>query len=165
MEPLHLRLVRDRLGADTTLGLLHVEGQPGVQPFHTCEDVDRGVDQDDGDAGVREVKVPGRTAIPLGEYSVAWTFSPRYAAVMRTTYGRLDGHMPQVLDVPGFRGIRFHSGNHHRHTEGCILLGEQRDESTGWVLRSRDACRRFYALLRRAEKEGRPIRLTIERAG
>lgn len=60
-------------------------------------------------------KVPGQTAIPLGRYRVAMTFSQRFQRVL-----------PLLLDVPNFTGIRIHAGNTDRDTEGCILAGRSR---------------------------------------
>jgi len=45
--------------------------------------------------------------------------------------------------LEGFRGIRVHSGNHHLHTEGCILLGMSRDAHN--VLNSRKAMGLFMS--------------------
>lgn len=79
-------------------------------------------------------KVPGRTAIPPGNYKLIIDHSPRF--------GR---QMPHILDVPGFVGIRIHAGNDPTDTEGCLLLGMERGIDR--VLRSREAFRAFMSIL------------------
>lgn len=52
------------------------------------------------------------SCIPKGEYTVKWTFSPKF---MRYTY--------EVQSVPKRSGIRFHVGNYFTQIAGCFLLG------------------------------------------
>lgn len=75
---------------------------------YTCEDEDRRLE-------TGGEKVHGKTAIPRGRYRVVMSMSTRFKRVM-----------PEVLDVPGFHGIRIHGGNTVEDTEGCPLLGAER---------------------------------------
>lgn len=61
---------------------------------------------------VEQWKVAKRTAIPAGRYKVEMTYSNRFQRML-----------PQVQDVPGFTGVRIHSGNTQYDTEGCLLAG------------------------------------------
>lgn len=86
---------------------------------------------------LQHIKIAGKTAIPSGEYEIRMTYSPRF--------GR---EMPQIMDVPAFEGVRIHSGNSVKDTEGCPLLGK--NTKVGMVTDSRDTCKRFERLLRKA---------------
>ena len=98
-----------------TPGDLYVDG---TYFCHTVEDVvrDRDADQD-GDIDkddVKQFKVYGETAIPAGRYPFVLELSPKYGPDTMT-----------IKDVPGFTGIRVHSGNTEIDTNGCLILGDQ----------------------------------------
>lgn len=76
-------------------------------------------------AWVAEWKIKGKTAIPYGRYQLAWTPSTRFK---RSTI--------QLLNVPGYDGIRVHAGNDAEDTEGCLLPGLLRQPSKIKVLQS-----------------------------
>jgi hypothetical protein len=134
------RLIRDQFHASSTLGRLLQDDKPFG---YVVEDEDRGLHAGMSLAEIAERKVRAETAIPIGRYRVLRTWSPKYQALV-----------PEVLDVPGFRGIRIHSGNDESHTEGCILPGMARLGEK--VQRSRVACDWIYARIAECESKGEP---------
>ena len=56
----------------------------------------------------KEGKIAGETAIPYGTYPIKLTYSNKFQKIM-----------PEIMNVPGFRGIRFHPGHDIQNTEGC----------------------------------------------
>lgn len=94
-------------------------------------------------------KIAGRTAIPAGRYRVALTFSPRFRRLM-----------PELRNVPGFTGIRIHSGNLPKDTEGCLLLGMSK--GAGRVLQSVEACAKLQARIQAELARGEATWIEIE---
>jgi hypothetical protein len=119
-----------------TIGELYVDG---VFECYTLEDVVRS----DG------VKIFGETAIPPGTYAVGMTWSKRFGRIM-----------PQIMDVPGFEGIRIHPGNSDKDTEGCILVGKTKNPPN-WIGESVAAFNPLYAKMQHAWSDGSPITLEI----
>ncbi len=100
---------------------------------------------------IREVgvKIPGKTAIPEGRYQVIIDQSARFKRAM-----------PHVLNVPGFEGIRIHSGNTAASTAGCPLLGFTK--SKDFIGQSVLAFNRFFDILHEALIHEK-VYITVER--
>lgn len=96
-------------------------------------------------------KAPGKTAIPPGKYEVVVTFSNRFQKLL-----------PLLLNVPGFSGVRIHSGNTAADTEGCILVGgDDGNPRDGWLGRSREAFAPLFAKIQAAIASGEKVWITI----
>lgn len=132
-----LELKRDGF-IQPNLGKLFVDGKLLGQ---TLEDQDRHL-EDGGE------KIHGETAIPRGRYKVQLSFSRRF---QRT--------MPEVLDVPEFKGVRIHGGNTEEDTEGCPLLGAVRTQ-TG-VAQCGGVNQRLINLIEAAEIRGEEVYLEV----
>lgn len=138
---MNLLLLRQPSAAGATLGELFSADESFKPTEHLCytlEDV------------VRATKVPGETAIPAGRYKVEITYSNRF-----------ERPMPQIMDVPGFTGVRIHPGNTAADTEGCILVGVTR--GTNSLGQSRMAFEPLFYSLRAACVVG-PVWLEIRNA-
>jgi hypothetical protein len=130
-------------GRHSTIGRMFIDGKPVC---YTLEDVVR----EQAGLPVEKWKIHGETAIPRGIYEVKFTYSPKYKR-----------DMLQVMDVPGFSGIRIHSGNSDQDTEGCILVGMQVDKSGDYLLRSRDAYAELMRIMAVPLKGGEKITIEI----
>lgn len=100
MQPLNLQVWRRWLFSDESLGKLYKRNF--FTGIYTLEDEIRPAGE----------KVYGHTAIPYGKYPVVLTWSNRFGRIM-----------PLIDNVPGFTGIRIHSGVTNRDTAGCLLVG------------------------------------------
>lgn len=115
----------------------------------TLEDADRELTDTMEIDEILANKLKGITAIPTGKYDVILTFSPRFKRVL-----------PLLLNVKGFEGIRIHPGNSAEDTEGCLLVGENKEK--GKVLNSRTTFEKLMSVLLGCEKKKEKITITIE---
>ena len=94
-------------------------------------------------------KVKGRSAIPEGRYAVVISWSPKMKA-----------WLPILLGVPRFEGIRIHAGNTAKDTQGCILVGKNRE--VGKVLDSRIWLHRLKQKIVEAKDRGEAVWITVK---
>ena len=140
-----IRLHRKWLRSGYSIGILYVNGK---RICETLEDEDRGLTQDMSVDEILRQKVKGATAIPTGQYQVLWTYSPRFKKMM-----------PLIDGVPGYSGIRIHSGNRAKDTDGCILCG--RNTEIGTVTNSRYWTNKVAAMIETACKRKEEVTFTI----
>lgn len=109
----------------------YTEGRLSFDGRRVCDTVeDRDRDENrNGRLDAGEVKIQGETAIPNGRYRVTLEYSPKFSP----RYG--GRRIPTIHDVPGFSGIRMHTGNDARDSEGCVIVGVR--HAPGVVLDSR----------------------------
>lgn len=121
---LRLTLKRIALRCDYTVGHLYVDG---VKFCDTLEPTDRKLECGGS-------KIMGKTAIPRGTYRLTVSNSARF-----------NRRLPLLLNVPHFSGVRIHSGNTAADTQGCILLGLNKER--GKVVDSRTHVDRLVKML------------------
>jgi hypothetical protein len=135
---MNLLLTRFPSQHETTIGKLYVDG--GFECY-ILEDQVR---------PATAPKIYGKTAIPAGRYRVVLTMSPRFKRIL-----------PLLEKVPGYEGVRIHTGNRADDTEGCLLPGL--DVSADWmsVGRSMLAFNALFAKLDMASRRREEVWLTI----
>lgn len=129
-----------------TISRLYVNGELFC---NALEDEDRGLRQDMDLATIKAKKIAGETAIPSGTYKVAYTYSPRFKKML-----------PLLGEVPGFDGVRIHSGNTAKDTEGCILVGQNLEK--GKVLNSRILYDKLLAKMNAAWAKKETVTIDIQ---
>lgn len=138
-----LQLKRMVLTDRSAIGELFVDGK---RECYTLEDTVREVDGQP----VAAWKIPHETAIPRGTYAVIVNYSQRFKK-----------ELPLLLDVPGYSGVRIHSGNKPADTEGCILVGQLVAGRKDWVGNSLITMARLMQKLEAAYDRGEPITLEV----
>lgn len=95
-------------------------------------------------------KIYGKTAVPAGTYIVKLSYSNRFKRIM-----------PEILNVPHFLGIRIHTGNTSKDTEGCVLVGTWDGEKENWISNSKIAFNKLMDKLQAATDKKEKITITI----
>lgn len=138
---MNLLLQRDVLVTTYTLGTLQVDGR---RIGYTLEDPMREIVTDKGYQWLRRCKLAGKTAIPAGRYEVIVSYSARFRRLL-----------PMLLGVPDFEAIRIHGGNDVDDTEGCPLLGLERDIAKGRVSNCAPAVDALTSMIRESAAAGK----------
>ena len=141
---MNLILRRWKSNDECTIGQLFNDA--GLFLVYTLEDVIREVPG----MAVAEWKQAGISAIPQGKYMVTITHSKRF-----------NKPLPLLNLVPGFEGVRIHSGNTAENTEGCILTGMAVAAGERAVLESRTAFKKVYDLIDEALFKGDDVWMDI----
>lgn len=141
---MRLTLIRIANRPTYCIGKLYIDGKWFAD---VLEDVDRGLDDKMSVEDILKLKVKGETAIPTGIYEVTITYSPKYKKLM-----------PLINNVKGYSGIRIHSGNTAKDTEGCLIVGK--NTKVGMVTDSRVT---YNALFKKLNQTNSKIIIDIQR--
>ncbi len=138
-----------------TIGRMYIREQvmdeylPGTEDKYFCDTLEP--TWRDYEHGAYKVK--GRSAIPEGRYAVVISWSPKFKQ-----------WLPILLGGPEFnrkwQGIRIHAGNTAKDTEGCILVGQNRE--VGKVLDSRKWLYELKQRIVEAKDKGEAVWITIK---
>lgn len=134
---MEILVIRKIFGKTSTISDVLINGK---FQCYCLEDTDRGLKSSMSLEEIKALKVYAQTAIPEGRYELIISFSNRFQQ-----------YMPLLLAVPGFEGVRIHSGNTHADTEGCPLLGQTKADD--FVGNSRLAYRAFFKIIKEVEKK------------
>lgn len=140
---MQLHVIRTTFTDQSSVGELHINGK-----FYcfTLEDVDRDLRAEMPLADIRAHKLFAQTAVPTGSYEVILNWSDRFKK-----------QLPLLLRVPGWEGVRIHSGNFPHQTEGCILLGKTKLDNMVGV-----SNKTFEAFMVEIRKAARKEKIHIE---
>lgn len=137
---MNIKLIRTEKNKSNTIGQLIFSYEGKEYKYFTLEDVDRNLNSSMDLDKIKSIKIKSETAIPTGTYQIIWSFSNRFQRFM-----------PELLNVPGFSGIRIHAGNTEADTDGCILLGKTKTKTS--IQSSKLAVSEFESVLLKAIKK------------
>lgn len=145
MKHLKLKIYRHTFTDQATIGSLYIDDKFFC---YTLEDGDFFLKNTDSLEHILKIKISGKTAIPYGIYTVVWAYS-----------NSLKRFTARMLNVKGFTGCLFHSGNKADDSRGCILLGYK--FSYELISDSRHAVRDFEKIICKAAEEKKAITVEI----
>lgn len=140
---MQIKLVRESMNTTSTEGKLYVDGK---FECYTVEDTDRKLET----AGC-SAKVQDKTCIPRGTYNIIISYSNHFKK-----------ELIEVQKVPCYTGVRIHSGNSSKDSEGCIIVGSVNEKNTDdWVGGSKLAIDALQTKVAAALKAGQKVTLEI----
>lgn len=156
---MNIEVIRKHFKPSYTIGKLFINGEYFCD---TLEDTDRGLTDTMTEEDILKAKVKGNTCIPYGKYEITLNIkSPKYSNFTKYKYAAFaEGKIPRLLNVKGFEGILIHAGNTADHTDGCILVGENKVK--GQVINSQATWTNLYKLMKAANDKKEPITITIQ---
>lgn len=136
---MHLEILRHTFTQKSTCATLSVDGK-----FFSdvLEDADRHLEIP------TNKKIDKQSAMPRGTYRITITFSNRFQK-----------YMIQIMNVPGFEGIRIHGGRTQDDTEGCPLVGHYVDDYT--ITDGIATSNRLFDLVESAIKSGESVTIEV----
>jgi hypothetical protein len=140
---LKLVLNRTELTPKYTMGQLYIDG---VYFCDVVEDCVRNVS-----SGNCVKKIDKETAIPYGEYQVSIKV-PSNKFDGKEYYKKICGeyHVPMVMNVPCFNGIRIHKGATAKDSWGCLLVGKK-SANAGRIENTDEIFAKLFPILKKAE--------------
>lgn len=138
-----------------TIGRLYIREQlmdeylPGTEDKYFCDTLEP--TWRDYEHGAYKVK--GKSAIPEGRYAVVISYSPKFKQWLPILFGGPEFNKQ-------WQGIRIHAGNTAKDTEGCILVGQNRE--VGKVLDSRKWLYELKQRIVEAKDKGEAVWITIK---
>lgn len=143
-----IRIIRVAEGKDSTLSHLYIDG---LFCCYLLED------------SIREEKIQGLTCIPEGEYGLSLNHWSGMNAKYAQRYPKLHEGMVEIVEIPNYQLVFFHTGNYHTQTQGCPLTGSywQRLDGDYQVMGSVAAYKYVYPMLLEQIKRGND-RLVVE---
>ncbi|WP_447768168.1 DUF5675 family protein [Sphingobacterium faecium] len=107
---MNLTLIRVKQGKESTLSELYLDGQ---FVGYGLEDA------------VRKTKIKGSTAIPAGKYRLGLNTYGAMNARYSRKFPKIHCGMIEIMDIPNFKYVYIHIGNHIGDTSGCVLVGNK----------------------------------------
>ena len=142
---MEMELIRTTLTPQSTIGELKINN---VFECFMLEDCDRGLTKDMPISEIISKKIKGNTCIPSGKYEIVVSYSNKFKK-----------KLPLLDPVPGFSGIRIHTGNTPADTTGCLLPGK--NKATNQVSESKVAFENLFEKILKA-MESEKVFMTIK---
>lgn len=125
---MEVRVVRFLFDNKYTMSRVYVDGEFfcfGLEPYDASITTETPIET------ISELKTKyDKIAIPIGTYNLIYNWSNKYKK-----------KLPLILDTPGFRGVRIHSGNKVEDTLACLLVGKF--YTNGLICESRNTMDKF----------------------